>query len=456
MSKKICLDEDRQFHIKPNAFQIDIWFSVFDEKGEIRKDAPHELSIWGGYGNGKSAIYMIINYYLCIKYPRTRWLFCRQVGTTLEDSSIPQFLEMFPPEIAKYKYNKSRRNASFSNGSILCFRSFDGPQVNKIFSSSWDGVTVCQAEQVPLELILEFFGRLRGDSGIPIRMLMVEGNPTAGTWPIKRYLSGKMPKNCLHFQAPTDVNKENLPPDYIERMKENFSDEWVEAKIMGVSWNSRKGKVHPDFDEKFNIVNPFEIKDHWFKAIGMDHGYVNPACMLWGAVDEHKRVYIYDEFHESHQRRHKLVTANLRYGPLPTPADTSMKAIVNIETGEGTLWDDLIRDGINLIEVPKYKLANIDLINKLIYERRLFVFRGCEKLIEEIKNYIWMPVKIGMETNKKEEVRKKDDHACDALQYLIRYLHDIRVLTPEEKNYPSTLAYHTTNTYNENVEAYNE
>jgi len=443
---RVQINENGEFRFRFNKFQEKIWFSIFDKKGELREDMPEELASFGGYGNGKSCIYLIIAYYLCMKFKGLQLLFCRQYLPQLRDSAVKQFLAIFPEHICSYNYVGSPvPTITFLNGSQILFRGFSKRSIKKILSTEYDLAMICQVEETQKDLILEIMGRLRSTL-LYSQILMVEGNPDPASWCLERYKTPPLPLNCIYLEAPTSVNKNNLNPAYEARLRREYSDAWVEQKIYG-QWNTTRGLVHPDFGN-FNEVNPFEVKDHWFKAIGMDHGYVAHAGMLWGAVDEEGRVYIYDEFYKTHQRTYQLVEANRKYGPLPTPADTSMKAIKNIETGYGTLWDDLIRAGVNLISVPKHKNANIQLVNTLIHQRRLFVSKKCVHLLKEIKAYRWKTPELGAEENAKEEVVKKDDHLCDALQYLIRYLSEIKVISLKKKAYHNTLAYHTRNTYN--------
>lgn len=384
-------------------------------------------------------------------YPGLRWIFCREYGTELLDSVIPQFLEMFPEHLSEYRYFKQPKEARFSNGSTIFFRAFDSVGVRKILSSSYDGGCICQAEQTSKSLVLELIGRFRS-MALPRKILLVEGNPDPACWPKKRYISGSLPKGCVYFEAPTQVNEENLIDNYVDRMKENYPKEWIDRKIYG-KWDSKSGVIYSEFDLDFHVINRFEIKDWWFKAVGVDHGYVNPSCFLWGAVDDKKNIYIYDEFYKSHQQTHELITAAQRYGPLPMPADTSMK---KKERDYGNLWDDLVAGGLNLVEVPKDKMANILGVNKLFHQRRLFIFHNCKKLIGEMEDYIWKPHKLNDDKSPTEEVRKIHDHACDALQYLIRYLNDIKVLTPVEKNYLNTFDYQVKHVYPKDDEGFDD
>ena len=268
----LILNENRELKLNWNPFQQKGWDVLFDENGDLRPDCPTELALFGGYGNGKSAFCLVVTWIFCITYPGLRWIFCREYGTELLDSVIPQFLEMFPPHLGEnhYRYFKQPKEARFSNGSTIFFRAFDSVGVRKILSSSYDGGCICQAEQTSKSLVLELIGRFRS-MALPRKILLVEGNPDPACWPKKRYISGSLPKGCVYFEAPTQVNEENLIDNYVDRMKENYPKEWIDRKIYG-KWDSKSGVIYSEFDLDFHVINRFEIKDWWFKAVGVDHG----------------------------------------------------------------------------------------------------------------------------------------------------------------------------------------
>jgi len=491
MSTESLIDENGKLKITLNPLQLEVFNKILTQSATLQDDCPEEISVFGGFGNGKSLVVMLITYILCRTYTKTKWIFCRATGPQLDDSVIAQFKDLFPEEISGYRFKVKDKEAHFKNGSIIFFRAFDGERVRRVLSTSYDGASICQAEEIYHTLFLQIFGRLRGKV-LPKKILLLEGNPD-DSWPKKRYIdvlksekkaeylscdcskeetdikhtinltilpkeehirrSYTLSKICdrcnkkkatrFYIEATSAVNRKNLPDGYIDRLKANYPPEWFSRYVLS-EWDKTTDKVWPEFKMDFHVVNPFEIKSHWYKAIAFDHGIVNPSAMLWGCVDENKNLYIYDEFYEKGQLPDDLVKANLKYGPIPTVADTSIKT--PDKKNFGTLWDDLKRQGMNLVEAKKNKTFNILLVNQLLHQKRLFIFRNCVHLIEEIEGYKWKKADIAGQENRKEEVVKKDDHACDALQYLVRYLKDIKVIDPtlipvEETLHHATVSY---------------
>ena len=428
------LDDDGNINIKINSLQSKVWNCIFDDMGELRKDDTNEVAVFGGFANGKSFIIMLITWIFCIKFPGLRFMFIRAVARDLDTTTIDQFKLMFPPESSGYSLKIQAKEAHFDNGSIIFFRGFDATNIDRILSTTVDCAAMCQAEEIDHIVFTQLIGRLRGKS-IPKRFLLVEGNPKE-TWAKKRYKENPLPRGVCFFEAPTNVNEENLPPEYETRMREVFGDAQVDAYIEG-TWDSTSNLVHPDFDEFKHVIPPTKIETNWFSLVGFDHGIVNPSAFLWISINELKEIHIWDEFYRPKASFEELVFAAKKNGRIPIVADYSIK---RADRDGISLWDDLMKQGLSLKESNKDKKGNIRLINRLFHERRLFIHNKCENLIRELKSYQWKNPTARNIEDPKEEVLKKDDHAIDALHYGIRYLVDAEVKTQKELNYKDTLA----------------
>ena len=91
------------------------------------------------------------------------------------------------------------------------------------------------------------------------------------------------------------------------------------------------------------------------------------------------------------------------------------------------MWDDLMSMGLHLIECTKDKTANILLVNRAFHLNRLKIMDSCTYTWGQHKRYQYKRASMTGTENRKEQVRKFDDHSCDALQYAMRYLQDVKV-----------------------------
>lgn len=291
-----------------------------------------------------------------------------------------------------------------------------------IRSSMYDAIFMCQAEEVPYLVFKECLARLRAPN-TPYHPIFFEGNP-ADCWVKERYKGKKMPVKSLFFEAETAINQENLPDDYIERMHETYTKAEIERLVYG-SWDNISFLIHPDFDEFKHVMPPQEIHPKWEQAIGFDHGMVNASCLLWGSKDHNDVIHIYDEWYSEKSKFNDICDASKKNGYFPIFADYSIKSVTK---GDTTLWDDFQMSGLKLIAAQKHdKQGSIRLINKRLASRSIIISNKCKNLIDQLKKYQWKRPNYETMEDSKEEVLKKDDHACDALQYLIRGLEIVSV-----------------------------
>lgn len=419
--------------------QTRFYESVFNENGFIRTDNVfNEFASFGGFGSAKSFIVMLATLNICLRYPRTHWLYARASYPQLEDSVIRQFRELFPGDDFQYIYRSQKREIHFKNGSLIMFRAFDVD--TKILSNQYHGASLCQAEEVIHAFYLQLWGRLRLHSnGIPKNIMLLEGNPGQG-WCKERYIDNPLPTNVFFMQS-TSYDNPYLPAGYIEKMKEAYPDAWFRRYVLG-NWENLDEMVFNEFVDSIHVIDPIEIPDSFEKAAGMDYGYKNPSAIVFGAVDYDGDVIIYDEFYEAQKTPDELAQAANRHGRQLVVIDPSTKTP---DRDGKDVFQELAIRGIRLRVANKHKLRNISTTNMLLKQKRLFVSRACVNLIKEIKSYKWQRMKLGEEEIKdhKEEVVKKDDHAVDALMYLLAYLVDMQSIEPTPIKPEHTLRFHT-------------
>ena len=434
--------ENGKVNVKLNSLQLAVIESVFDDNFNI-KDVL-EVGVFGGFGNGKSFVLMLIAHMLATKYPNAKFLFMRTQTTDLEQSVVSQFHNLFPPLESGYRYKIQPKINLYKNGSQILFRGYNMSNWENIRSSEYDSIFMCQAEEVPFLVFKECLGRLRAKA-LPFHPVFFEGNP-ADCWVKKRYkvVSNKdLPKKSVFLEAETAVNSANLPDNYIERMKDTYTANEIDRLIYG-SWENTNYLIHPAFDEFKHVIPPQDILPEWEQAIGFDHGMVNASCLLWGAKDHLDNIHIYDEWYKEKSDFMEIADASKKNGYLPIYADYSLKTITK---GDLSLWEDFENLGLKMLTASKHdKKGSIRLINTRLSSRTIFIHNKCKMLIEQLNKYQWKRPNFATMEDVREEVLKKDDHSCDALQYLIRGLEGIPIprdptKTDESKMLRSMLNY---------------
>ena len=263
--------------------------------------------------------------------------------------------------------------------------------------------------------IQEAFQRTSGDDS----QIFWDTNPDYPHHPIKRnYIDhsgerlsdGSLWIQSWHFQI--DDNP-NLDPMYVESLKKSTPEGmWYDRKIKGL-WVAAEGLVYEGWRREYHVQPPFDIPDDWKRVRSIDFGFNNPFVCLWGAIDPDGRLYIYDEHYQDHVLiKDHAEAIHSRPGNFAwTVADHDAQERAELED-----------KGIYTLPAQKAVAIGLQKVAKRLIiqgdgKPRLIVFDTCKNVIREIEKYAWAANKSGM--IKKEEPVKADDHAMDALRYMI-------------------------------------
>jgi len=215
----------------------------------------------------------------------------------------------------------------------------------------------------------------------------------------------------------------------------------VQAFLSGLSADEVKARVHGHFVQVGGLIykqfGSKHIIDPWRPEPGaalvvatLDHGFNNPTAWLWGAIDREGRVIIFDEHYESgqivgyHAQRVHEINATHGYPPAYYVGDPSIR---NVDPITGTSVQLEYMDySIPVMPANNDVRGGINRVARLLEGQEgrpsLYITRNCVNLIYEMHRYrwgTWANKRANFDKNKKEEPHKKNDHAVDALRYLI-------------------------------------
>lgn len=321
-------------------------------------------------------------------------------------------------------YDREARILRLANGSQVEFMSYE-QDTEKFAGTSRHFVWF--DEEPPRDIYEECVMRLIDTQG----SLWLTMTPTEGmTWVFDE----------IYEASATDDDIDCVTVDLTENPHVNYGE--VEAFLSGLTSEEKemrlKGKFvqiggliySKYFDKTKHIIDPFIPPPEWLHFAGMDHGFNNPTCWLWGAVDPDGRIFIYYEHYESSQivsyHAHKVheINARIERDPDYFVGDPSIRNVDPI-TGTSILLEYMehdvpivlgnndVRAGIN--RVSRY-LEGID------GHPKLYITKNCTNLLTELPRLrwsVWSSKKLVSDRNKKEEQHKKNDHACDTLRYMI-------------------------------------
>lgn len=180
-----------------------------------------------------------------------------------------------------------------------------------------------------------------------------------------------------------------------------------EARTKGIP-TMGAGVIYP-VPESVVVCEPFEMPEFWPRAYGMDVGW-NRTAAIWGAWDrDSDTVYAYAEHYmgQAAPAVHASAIAargNWIWGAIdPASAGSSQK------DGQ-SLRQEYTKLGLNLVDADNTVEAGISAVYQRLVSGRLKFFNTCRNLISEFRIY---------RRDDNGKIVKDNDHAMDALRYLI-------------------------------------
>ncbi len=269
----------------------------------------------GARGGGKSYLSLISAILAALQFPGIRVAIIRKHASEIRELFVDRMLSDFPSEEFGYRITFPDRiaTATFLNGSKIVMRSAQTEQdLYKILGLEYQFMIIDEANLYNERAILRTIGSLRNPKikGWKPTLLMT-GNPggvsdvyfkTRFVQPDYSFWTEKEleRKEDFVFVQSTAYDNPFLlqnDPRYIENLKmlpDDLRKAWLEG-----DWNIFSGRFFSSWDERYHVVDDFNIPQHWRRCVGIDLGgsEAHPTVFLWLAQDpETSIIYVYREF----------------------------------------------------------------------------------------------------------------------------------------------------------------
>ncbi len=208
----------------------------------------------------------------------------------------------------------------------------------------------------------------------------------------------------------------------VDRLSAQMSEEMLLRRRYG-KFTSGNGPVYPEFDERVNVVEPFDIPPEWQDRLSIDPGLNNPLSCHWYAVDGDGNIFVVAEHFEAgkdvdyHSRRIKEISLSLGWH---TNSFGRIEALIDSAANQKTLSSFksvsqlFCEHGIDVnSRVNKDLFSGINRVKEYLsgtFGKRLYIFSNCVNLIRELKSYRY---------DSGDTPKKYDDHCLDELRYYI-------------------------------------
>lgn len=328
-----------------------------------------------------------------------------------------------------FQFHESTCEIRMSNGSLIRIGGFDdADRVDKILGDEYMHVFVNEATQITWDTLEKVKSRLsQSPEGSRFRKLILDCNPKGPRhWLYQAGVRGVIPNTSqalpdrelwarMHW---TPYDNPYLPPDTLATLEALTGVQ--RRRLLKGEWCENEGAVYDEFDEDIHVIDQMPPAwDLWRKIRGIDFGYTNPFVRLCAAIDPDGRLYFYRERYVSQvivQEHAKVIKAAdvEQSGYIATAADHDAEDRATLHAaGIMTIAAKKdIRLGISAVKA-RLRLAGDG-------KPRIFILRGLINTITEFAEYSW-PAGTDGKSNKEVPI-DADNHAMDAIRYIVMYL----------------------------------
>lgn len=426
------LEHQVEFHETPQQQNI-------DENGKSDGTLKTQIiGVFGGYGSAKSRATLQEIFLRSLNNPNGTGLLTAPTLLQLKRTTMKTlFQEIIPPPLIR-SFNKAEGELILDNG--FTFYLIPSDDEEKLRSLNAGLVHIEEASGISRSIYDQILTRMR-DHATHDKLILVCSNPDLG-WIRDVFYENIKRKDTKHPEHAKynpqivtyiwkSVQNPHLPKDFITSISANKPDWWVKRYVDG-SFDHAEGMVYPKVAD--SIVKSHHISDKWERAVALDHGLRNPTACLVAAIDEQKgEIHIFREYYEPNRlvpehAKHikqmledqKVTAGNTRFMVIDPSARNKTDPI------NGKSVQSLYQEyGLYFQPANNNIEAGILKVNSYIERGKLKIHDTCPNLIRELQNYKFPELTTEQqEQNLKEKPIKANDHAADALRYLLMRLPD--------------------------------
>jgi PBSX family phage terminase large subunit len=395
----------------------------------------------GPAGTGKTLAWLAHCYKTAAKYPGARVLIVRKSRASLTDSVLVTFeRDILGPNHPIFSRSRvarlNRSSYRLANGSEIVLGGMDKP--DKVLSSEYDLIYVPEATDLEVTDWETLGGRLRSNA-VPYQQIIGDCNPTSPQhWLYQRCQNGLtklIPTTHRDNPAFWDSGKGDWTERgriYLERLGRMTGAR--RARFLDGLWVQSEGLVFEGWDAGYHVIPRFEVPADWPRYLSIDWGYTNPFCCQFWAQDYDGRLYLTDEiYHTRKIVEDHCVEINRVLKTMPKPYlvvcdhdrgdRETFTRHCRLPTVAAIKGDNSgVQDTSERLKVQGDGLARLFCFEDTLThppDPNLLSESRPTRTIGEIPGYVWDP-----SAKKGERPINKNNHGCDAMRYMCRYLSD--------------------------------
>lgn len=402
---------------------------------------------YGGARGGGKTYSLLIAPLRFVDKPKSRALLIRRSMPELRDV-IFQTQQLYPKAVPGAKFKTQENTWYFPSGARIEFGYCENlTDVLRYQGQSYSWIGVDELPQYESPDVWHFLrSSLRSpDPSIPLH-LRATGNPgnRGSRWVKELFIEPAKPNTRftekVEYQLDgqtlsTEITRKFIPASvwdnpYLTQDASYISmlaslPETKRKQFLYGDWDVVEDGAFPEFSRHTHVVEPFEVPSGWTKVRAADFGFSSPSAILWGAIDYDDNIWIYRELYVNRMT-----------------ADQLGRMIREVESGDGRIYDAVLDSscwarrgdrGPSIAEAmnaegcrfrPSDRSPGSRISGKIEIHKRLVVDEDSGepgiRIFENCPNLIRQLTSLPLDKNNPEDVdTKAEDHAYDALRYLV-------------------------------------
>jgi len=236
----------------------------------------------------------------------------------------------------------------------------------------------------------------------------------------------KIAKGDVWSETYTLDDNPNIDEDKKEQLKRSFTGVFWQRNIAGL-WVVAEGAIYRDVMSPANLYNdttrPIGLHSpggHVARYVPIDVGTVNAMAML-DVYDDGEVLWVDDEYYwdsqvENRQKTNGEYADDFQAKFCIEGQERTWPTSVIVDPSAASFKVELLARGIATQDAVNDVLEGIRRVSAMLARRLIRIHERCKNLRRELEIYAWdeAKTKIGVELPV-----KSNDHACDALRYLI-------------------------------------
>lgn len=277
---------------------------------EFHAATEFDVLYGGAAGGGKTKALLMDAIRDCDRYPGLRVGAFRRSYPELKESLIAELSQVGFAKKLGASWNGTEYELRFPNSSLIMFRYAKTIQeATRRQGGQYQKLLFDERTLTPPDVVAFLETRLRsGRRDIPVLGIRSGTNPGgAGHGAVKtRYIKptdyGKKVitdarNRTVRFIPSKLSDNPHVNPEYAQDLE--ALDGKLRSAFLDGDWDVFAGQMFTELKRDRHLVQPMTLPASWKRYNGLDWGYTKPWAVLWAAVDEDGRVWVYREIYRT-------------------------------------------------------------------------------------------------------------------------------------------------------------